>query len=177
MGVRGIARRQAGLLGEAPSFRLLFASTLVSGLGTWLSVVALTVDVFDRTRSGVWVGALLIADFLPAVAIGLALGPLVDRLSRKRLLVGGDLLRFAVFAALPFTTAPGQIVALAFVAGIATGFGVIWALGWRRQEQAVAAIEERDGVRFYVEHTSPFKPMQLTRTPGFGGDFLRTTPV
>jgi hypothetical protein len=60
------------------------------------------------------------------------------------------------------------------VAGIATGFGVIWALGWRRQEQAVAAIEERDGVRFYVEHTSPFKPMQLTRTPGFGGDFLRT---
>jgi hypothetical protein len=59
------------------------------------------------------------------------------------------------------------------VAGIAAGFGVIWALGWRRQEQAVAAIEERDGVRFYVDHTSPLKPMQLVRTPGFGGDFLQ----
>ena len=59
------------------------------------------------------------------------------------------------------------------VAGIAAGFGVVWALGWRRQEQAVAAIEERDGVRFYVERTSPLQPMQLVRTPGFGGDFLR----
>jgi hypothetical protein len=58
------------------------------------------------------------------------------------------------------------------VAGIAAGFGVIWALGWRRQEQAVAAIEERDAVRFYVDSTSPLRPMQLVRTPGFGGDFL-----
>jgi hypothetical protein len=29
----------------------------------------------------------------------------------------------------------------------------------------VAAIEDRDGVRFYVERTSPFKPTQLVRTP------------
>jgi hypothetical protein len=60
------------------------------------------------------------------------------------------------------------------VAGIAAGFGVIWALAWRRQEQAVSAIEERDGVRFYVERTPPFSPIQLVRTPGFGGDFLRS---
>jgi hypothetical protein len=74
-----------------------------------------------------------------------------------------------------FTVAAG--VASVFwpqVAGIAAGFGVVWALSWRRQEQAVAAIEERDGVRFYVERNSPLSPMQLVRTPGFGGDFLRT---
>ncbi len=59
------------------------------------------------------------------------------------------------------------------VAGIAAGFGVIWALGWRRQEHAVAAIEERDSVRFYVDSTSPLQPIQLLRTPGFGGNFLR----
>jgi hypothetical protein len=59
------------------------------------------------------------------------------------------------------------------VAGIAAGFGIIWALGWRRQDQAVAAIEERDGVRFYVEQTSPLQPIKLVRTPGFGGDYLR----
>jgi hypothetical protein len=61
------------------------------------------------------------------------------------------------------------------VAAIATGFGIIWALAWRHQESAVAAIEERDGVRFYVDRTSPLRPMQLIRTPGFGGDFLRLT--
>jgi hypothetical protein len=58
------------------------------------------------------------------------------------------------------------------VAAVAAGFAIIWALAWRRQESAVAAIEERDGVRFYVDQTSPVKPIQLLRTPGFGGTFL-----
>ena len=61
--------------------------------------------------------------------------------------------------------------ALAVVApqipAIAAGFAAIWALSWRRQEAAVTAIEERDGVQFYVEHTSPLKPIQLVRVPGF----------
>jgi hypothetical protein len=60
------------------------------------------------------------------------------------------------------------------VAGVATGFAIIWALAWRRQESAVSAIEERDGVRFYVDQTSPLSPIRLVRTPGFGGKFLVT---
>ena len=44
---------------------------------------------------------------------------------------------------------------------------MIRALAWRRQDAAVTAIEERDGVAFYVERTSPFQPIQLVRTPGF----------
>jgi hypothetical protein len=63
------------------------------------------------------------------------------------------------------------------VAAVAAGFAIIWALGWRRQASAVAAIEERDGVRFYVEKTSPLQPMQLVRTPGFSGSFLPQRPV
>ena len=55
---------------------------------------------------------------------------------------------------------------------MAAGFTIIWALAWRRQERAVLAIEERDGVRFYVDKTSPFSPIRLIRTPGFGGDYL-----
>jgi hypothetical protein len=31
----------------------------------------------------------------------------------------------------------------------------------------VTAIEERDGARFYIERTSPLKPIKLVRTPGF----------
>ena len=31
----------------------------------------------------------------------------------------------------------------------------------------MTAIEERDGVAFFIERTSPFKPIQLVRTPGF----------
>jgi len=45
------------------------------------------------------------------------------------------------------------------------GYGLIWALAWRKQAAAIAAIEERDGVRFYVEPGSALKPIQLIRTP------------
>src|SRR4051812_8172548 len=114
--------RQREVLRASPSFRLLFGSTLISGLGTWIAVVALVIDIKDRTGSAVWVSALLVADFLPGVAIGLLLGPLVDRLSRKRLLVGADLTRLAVFILLAFAVSSGQIVALALIAGIANGF-------------------------------------------------------
>ena len=58
-------------------------------------------------------------------------------------------------------------------ATIGAGFAVVWALAWRRQESAVLAIEERDGVRFYVDRTSPLQPIRLVRTPGFGGNFLQ----
>jgi len=59
------------------------------------------------------------------------------------------------------------------VSGVASGFSMIWALAWRRQASAVAAIEERDGVRFYIDRTSPLEPIRLIRTPGFGGAFLK----
>jgi MFS family permease len=110
------------LLRRAPDFRLLFLANFGSGVGTYLAAVALTVHVYDLTGSGTWVAALLVADFLPIVVIGLTLGPLVDRLSRRRLMIGSDLVRFGVFAALPFVAEPVAIVALAAVSGIATGF-------------------------------------------------------
>jgi hypothetical protein len=52
------------------------------------------------------------------------------------------------------------------VSAVAAGFAIIWALGWRRQEAAVAAIEDRDGFRFYIDKTPPFAPIRLIRTPG-----------
>ena len=70
----------------------------------------------------------------------------------------------------------GAAVAAVFepqVASIGAGFWIILALAMRRQASAVAAIEERDGVRFYIDRTSPLHPIQLVRTPGFGGSFLK----
>ena len=111
-----------GLLRRSTPFGYLSLATAGSAFGTYLAAIALTVDVYDQTESGIWVAALLIADFLPIVLIGLLLGPLVDRLSRRRLMIASDLVRFGVFAALPFFDDPAAIVALAAVSGIATGF-------------------------------------------------------
>lgn len=58
------------------------------------------------------------------------------------------------------------------VPAIACGFAIIGALAWRQQEAAVTAIEERDGVAFYVEPTSPLKPIKLVRAPGLRRDMV-----
>ena len=72
--------------------------------------------------------------------------------------------------------AGGLGISLPQVPAIAAGFAIIWALAWRHQAAAVTAIEERDGARFYIERTSPWRPIQLVRTPGFRSNLrdLRT---
>jgi len=110
-------------------FALLFWATAGSAVGTYLAALALSVDIYDRTGSGRWLAVLLIADFLPIIVIGITLGPLVDRLSRRRLMITSDLVRAATFVALPFVDEPALIVALAAVNGVATGFfrPAVWA--------------------------------------------------
>lgn len=61
--------------------------------------------------------------------------------------------------------AAGIAFLLPQVPAIGAGYAILIALAWRKQTRAVAAIEDRDGVRFYVERSSPFKPVQLVRTP------------
>ena len=103
-------------------YRLLFVAALGSGVGTWMATIALTRDVNLRTHSTWWVSALFIVTFLPSVVVGLAIGPLIDRLSRKMLIVAADLVRLVVFALLPFADHPIVMIALAAVAGIANSF-------------------------------------------------------
>jgi hypothetical protein len=52
------------------------------------------------------------------------------------------------------------------VPAIATGFALAVATAWRNREAAVTAVEDRDGICFYVEHGSAFDPIKLIRTPG-----------
>jgi hypothetical protein len=57
------------------------------------------------------------------------------------------------------------------VAGIGAGYALIVSLAWHTREAAVLAIEQRDGVKFYVVPTNALKPIELVRTPG-----LRSLP-
>jgi MFS family permease len=107
-------------LREARSFRLLFLATLASSIGTWLAFVALVIDVYDRTGDANWVSALLIVEFLPIVVVGFVAGRLIDRASRRWILVTCDAARAGVFVVLPFATTALQIVMLALAAGLAT---------------------------------------------------------
>ncbi|HVR06095.1 MAG TPA: hypothetical protein VMS02_08630 [Solirubrobacteraceae bacterium] len=80
----------------------------------------------------------------------------------------GAILVNRLWPLLLFTVLAGGLAFLApQIPAIGAGFAIIWALAWRRQDAAVSAIEERDGVRFYVRPTSPIRPIALQRTPGF----------
>src|SRR5206468_8048591 len=105
-----------------PGFRNLFFATLCSSAGTLLAAVALAIDVQQRTNSGPWVAAVVVVEFLPTVVVGLLLGPLLDRLERRSLMIAADAVRVGVFVALPFAPNAATVVALAAVAGLATGF-------------------------------------------------------
>lgn len=80
----------------------------------------------------------------------------------------GAILLNRLWPLLVFTLVAGGLAFLApQVPGIAAGFAIICSLAWRRQDAAVAAIEERDGACFFVRRTSPLRAIALERTPGF----------
>jgi hypothetical protein len=52
------------------------------------------------------------------------------------------------------------------VPAVATGYALLVSLTWRKQSAAVEAIEDRDGVQFWFDRSSPFGAPRLIRTPG-----------
>jgi MFS family permease len=102
-------------------FRRFWLATSVSVLGTWMAAIALSIRMFDVTGSPGWVSALLFAEFVPSVLIGLLLGDRLDRLRVRSALVACDLGSAAIFGLLALIDTPWAVVALAGTAGIAVG--------------------------------------------------------
>jgi MFS family permease len=102
-------------------FRRFWLATSVSVLGTWMAAIALSIRMFDVTGSPGWVSALLFAEFVPSVLIGLLLGDRLDRLRVRSALVACDLGSAVVFGLLALIDTPWAVVALAGTAGIAVG--------------------------------------------------------
>ncbi|MEJ7749908.1 MAG: hypothetical protein WKF32_00470 [Thermoleophilaceae bacterium] len=66
-----------------------------------------------------------------------------------------------------FTIAAGAVAFLVPpVPAIAAGYAIGVSLTWRKQAAAVQAMEERDGVQFHFDKSSPFGAPKLVRTPG-----------
>ncbi|HWD48188.1 MAG TPA: MFS transporter [Actinomycetota bacterium] len=84
------------LLGANRPFRLLWSARAVSFLGDSLSLVALMLHVAETTGQAVAVAWLLLAgDFAPAL-LGPLTGTVADRLDRRRVMVGCELLQGAL---------------------------------------------------------------------------------
>ena len=107
-------------------FRRYWLAVLVSALGTWAAFIALALRLYDDTQSEGWLAALFLAEFLPPVVVALFAASLLDRLTPRVALVGGDVVRAAVFAALVVVDEPVAVIGLCGAAGFATGvFGPV----------------------------------------------------
>jgi MFS family permease len=103
-----------------PEFRALFTAYSISILGSVVSAVALTVLVYERTRSPFLSSLTFALGFLPYVVSGLLLSAVVDRVRPRRLLPGSDLTCALLVAlmAWPRTPIPALMTLLLLVSTV-----------------------------------------------------------
>ena len=75
-------------LRESPAFRRLWAGSTLSAVGGAMTSFALTLQVWDLTRSTAAVGLVALATLLPLLAVGLFGGALIDAVDTRRLVLG-----------------------------------------------------------------------------------------
>ena len=97
-----------------PQFRRLWIAQVVSQLGDWFNAVAVYALLLDLTGSATLVAAMMVVQLLPLALVGPMAGVVVDRMSRRTLMIGADLARAVLFAGLVFVRSADQIW-LAFV--------------------------------------------------------------
>ena len=109
------------------NFRLYFLGQIVSGTGTWLQLVAQSWLVLRLTHSALAVGITLAIQFTPMLLGGAWAGVLVDRLDKRRVLIGTAAAAGGLALALGAVTAAG-VVQVWMVYVLAFGLGVVTAL-------------------------------------------------
>ncbi len=107
--------------------RLLVAGTIVSGLGTQATLVALPYQLYVETRSAFMTGLLGAVEIVPLVSMSLFGGALADRHDRRRILLavqGALVVTAGLLALLAFLGSP-PIVALYVLGGLLAGFAAV----------------------------------------------------
>jgi MFS family permease len=85
---------------RSPGFRRFFAARTISQWGDTFNAVAIVVLVYQITGSGLKVGGAVAFEIAPVLLLGFAAGAVVDRLSRRPVMVTADLGRAGIAALL-----------------------------------------------------------------------------
>lgn len=97
-------------------FRALWLAQLLSVVGDQLARVALTILVFDRTRSAFLAAVTFVASVVPTFVGGVTLSWLADRYPRRRVMIVCDLLRCGLVLIMAIHGMPlASLVVLLFV--------------------------------------------------------------
>src|ERR1700746_3528684 len=106
------------VLGSA-EFRAIFIANIVSMLGSVVAAVALTVLVYQQTRSPALAASVMALSFLPYLIGGALLGAAADRLPARRVLGACDLTSAALIGCMVIPGMPlPALLTLLFVVGL-----------------------------------------------------------
>jgi MFS family permease len=107
------------LLRQNPDVRWLWLGQVVSQFGDWFNVVAVYALLLDLTGSATAVAVMMVVQQLPIALVGPAAGALVDRLDRRRVMIGADLLRATVLPGLLLVDRPAEVWLAYVIVGVA----------------------------------------------------------
>jgi MFS family permease len=108
------------VIAREPRARWFLAAHVQSAIGSGAADVALVVIAYDRLRSPWAIALVLLADFLPGMALGPIFGAVADRWSRKGCAILADVVRAAAFVGIGVVHSFGATVALALLGGVGT---------------------------------------------------------
>lgn len=72
---------------KSRNYQLYFVGQVVSLVGTWLQMVAQSWLVFELTHSAIWLGIISALSSLPVLVFALFGGVIVDRFSKKKIII------------------------------------------------------------------------------------------
>lgn len=94
------------------NFRIFTAGNAVSLLGSWIQRMAVGYLTWELTKSGAWLGAVAVAEFMPVVVLAPIAGVVADRFDRRQIAVMGQYLALVQSLALAALTITGAITPL-----------------------------------------------------------------
>ena len=98
-------------------WRLGIASA-ASNTGNWAATVALSLAVYAKTGSTVWLSASFLFTQIPSALVAPLTGAMADRLNRKRIMITCDLLGAATYAGMAVTDRPLVLITLGSLAAL-----------------------------------------------------------
>src|SRR5713101_5244060 len=117
--------RASNTLWRNGNFRRLFGAQIISLTGSGVTTVGLALFAYQLTggRSATAViGNALTLRILAFLLFSQPAGVIADRLSRKKILIAADVVRFFLLALFPFITSVWQIYVLIFAINAVTAF-------------------------------------------------------
>ena len=135
-------------------FSLMWTAQLVSTIGSSLTDLAAGILVFRITHSVLNVGLTLMVTAVPTLLVGLIAGVFVDRFSRKRILLGSDLLRAGLVVCIPFGVEQFGIVALYVILFLAATVRQFFDPAWESVLPEIASEDELAAANSFLSISS-----------------------